>query len=428
MASTRIKWKDRTLANDIKYGGFLSYRHIRIIAWVCLILAQVGAVLGLDAKLDPAHAPLITNFQNVLVWFGNLPLPLFLLANFSTIMNSKGNYKALFIKYGIMAAGLFFLGNFVIFHYCFRLMKPFEPGLNWVDTARIFGELLINFGRKAFMLSVFIDLLLCLFIFYFLNYEPSKYFQGKKIILFRLMVLLPIAYEVTSILLKYKAYTVQGFYLPSYVFFLLPSKPPVMLLAFIVVAAMIKIGKVAYLKRGGHTLEDYKEHTETKAHSLKISIGIAIIFAVSFIIDLALAIFFSLFSSSIAIEMARAEYPDLTPEQMEAIIEAYTYVWTEIGFGSSTVLLVVAPLVLLFSYTKTHKNPKIDTLLPIAGVVLSLFVYLEGTFLVITLNMPQFLDQIRKYVDEEPPAEAVAKLKTFVLEPIVNQFLPRLHF
>ena len=48
------------------------------------------------------------------------------------------------------------------------------------------------------------------------------------------------------------------------------------------------------------------------------------------------------------------------------------------GFGGSISLIFLAPLVLLFSYTRRPKNPMLDLLIPVAGIALILFVYLEG--------------------------------------------------
>ena len=38
----RIPLKYRTLENDINYKAPLSYRYLRIIAWIFIIIAQIG--------------------------------------------------------------------------------------------------------------------------------------------------------------------------------------------------------------------------------------------------------------------------------------------------------------------------------------------------------------------------------------------------
>ena len=55
-------------------------------------------------------------------------------------------------------------------------------------------------------------------------------------------------------------------------------------------------------------------------------------------------------------------------------------VMTKCGVGGCGGLILVAPIVLLFSYTRTHKNKKIDTLLPIIAIALIAFMYFEGFY------------------------------------------------
>ena len=49
-----------------------------------------------------------------------------------------------------------------------------------------------------------------------------------------------------------------------------------------------------------------------------------------------------------------------------------------VGFGGSVYLFFLAPLVLLFSYTRKPKYPWMGMLVPVAGIALILVVYLEG--------------------------------------------------
>ena len=57
---------------------------------------------------------------------------------------------------------------------------------------------------------------------------------------------------------------------------------------------------------------------------------------------------------------------------------------TSLGIGNTASALMVAPLVLLFDYTKTHKNKTMDLIIPAAGVALVALVYIEGFFQVLT--------------------------------------------
>lgn len=407
MASKRIKLKDRTLENDIKYGGILSYRHLRIIAWACMIIAQVGVVLKLEAKLAPETQGAIDIWALVISIIASLAVPLFLLANFSTMLQQRGNFKGLFIRYGALAAGMYILANFLVFHFGFRTMHAFAPETTWGDAARVFGLLLPSLGKTGYTLNIFIDMLLVVFMFFFANYEPNgKLFAGKRIIIFRFLILLPIAYEVASILLKYYA-SMGVIEIPSPVFFLLPSKPPLIVAALVAIIFALKIGQVAHKRRHGESDEAYLEHIQTKAHSLKTSIIIAIIFVIFGILDIVAYVGLTVYSAVRVAEL----YPGASDTEAYVLLMQRIEVYEGIGMGSSAGAILLAPVVLLFSYSKTHKNPKIDILIPIAGIGLMVLVLVEGCFQVLTLNIAAFIEKLREFIkqisgEEAAPAES----------------------
>ena len=395
MASNRIKWRDRMPENDIKYGGYLSYRHLRIIGWVCLIIAQVAVILKLEVKLAPDTASVVDTWTTIISIFAGLPVPLFLLANFSTILQKRGDYKSLFIKFGGLALVMYILANFLVFHYGYRTLAAVNPSLNWGDAADLFGQLLPLFGKTGYTLNIFIDMLLVVLMFFFANYEPkTKAFEGKRVYLFRAMIILPVAYEVAAILIKYHI-GMGNMTIPSPIFFLLPSKPPLIFAAFFVIVVGLKFSEWRYLRREGNTKEKFEQHILTRAHSLKISIGISVAFAIFAIADLALMI--GLLFASYAQYAAIA---GITPEEVELLAMNRMDVFENIGIGGSVGLILVIPLVMLFSYTKQHKNPKIDLIIPIAGVALIALVLIEGTFQVVTLNIGSFFEKLRQIINE----------------------------
>ena len=228
----RIKLKDRTLENDIKFGGNLSYRHLRIIAWICLAAAQVSVVLALQAKLNKGSAETVQLISTILSFIGSLPLPLFFLANISVMTRRKSNFRSLFYLYGGLAIGMFILQNFIVMHYVYGIVKALNPSTRMTDVFMLVGEIMPTIGNKAFMLNIFIDMFLCTLLFFFIYYNPKRVFTGKKRFIFRCFVLIPIAYEVGAIFLKYYL-TLGRFIMPSYYFALLPSKPPLVFLAFV---------------------------------------------------------------------------------------------------------------------------------------------------------------------------------------------------
>ena len=242
-------------------------------------------------------------------------------------------------------------------------------------------------GDTGFALNIFVDLLLCSLIYFFINYTPKKFFQGKKIIIFRLFTIFPLLYEIGGILIKYFIY--QGTILPTtFFFFLLPGKPPMILVAFLLLCLLIKIGEVIKIKKGYDEAE-LSEHYKTNAHAFRVSILISYIFGAVALVDFLMFLLFSViygggtFGNNIN--------PDTISYSVNIIYG--------LGFGKSSILLAAIPFVLLFSYKKVHKNKEMDKFIPIVGVGLIAIVYIEGVFRVVTVNIPIIIEKIVGFLD-----------------------------
>ena len=55
------------------------------------------------------------------------------------------------------------------------------------------------------------------------------------------------------------------------------------------------------------------------------------------------------------------------------------------GFGSTVNLVGMIPVFLLFSYSKSHKNNKVDAAMPLAAVIIIIYVYIEGFYRILSL-------------------------------------------
>lgn len=378
----RIKWKDRTPENDIKYSGFLSYRHLRIIGWVCMALAQIALIMKLQVKLSPSSSGGLEPWINVFTFISGMPLPLFFLANYSQMTQKKGNFKSMFINYGGLALGMYILSNFIVLHYGYRFLKMLDPKATYGYATSVFGALLPAIGRVGYSLNIFIDLLLITLLFFFCYYEPTKFFTGKKKIIFRLFILLPIIYELVCIFVKYYIY-LGDLEINSFVFFLLPSKPPLVFFAFVLIILFIKFKEHSHEKKENKSKDTWALYSQTNAHSLRVSIYISIFFLICAIIDvIALIIGIIIYSFSAA---------SYVQEYGEGAAELYITIKTaalvNAGVGGAIPLILIIPLVIMFSYTKTHANKKVDTLIPVAGIALIAFIYFEGLFQVMTSNI-----------------------------------------
>ena len=88
-AKKRMRILNLTEDKDIHYRGFLSYRALRVIAWVFFILSQVGLLLSLGAKVDPYFAKDVGVWKDILPFCSNFMAPLFLTAAFASILNNS---------------------------------------------------------------------------------------------------------------------------------------------------------------------------------------------------------------------------------------------------------------------------------------------------------------------------------------------------
>ena len=387
----RIRLNDRTLDNDIKYKGFLSYRHLRIIGWLCLAAAQLSTIFALASLIDPSFGQSFQNIKTILSFVGALPVPLFLLANFSNILRKKNDYRSLFILYGGGALGMYLFANFLVFHFGYGFVNKFVSAYDLWDVSMLFGRLLPSLGTQGYTLNIFIDLLMCTLLFFFMNFKPSGVTSEKKMLGFRLLVILPIAYEIAGIVIKYMIGMGQ-LALPSFVFFLLPGKPPLVFLAFVMVVFILKIGELNYKKRHDGSEELYQEHLQTNAHSFKTSIIISIVFLVIAILDLLALITLVIHAFVVASAATQVE------EEITLLATKEINTWVGCGFGGAACLFLIIPIVLLFSYTKEHKNPKLDKFVPIVGVGLIVCVYIEGIFQVLLFSIDTLIEKLAEFM------------------------------
>ena len=99
---------------------------------------------------------------------------------------------------------------FLVFMIFFNRYVVGTVGLLLKDSKEAYPLVMTSFygvsPKGFFAFNIFVDLFLCTLVMFFMNARPTKIFTGKKILIFRAFTLLPIAYEVTSIILKGKDY------------------------------------------------------------------------------------------------------------------------------------------------------------------------------------------------------------------------------
>ena len=355
---------ERTAENDIRYRGPLSYRHFRVLAWLCLIAGQAVVLMRLEQKLDPSYAAAYQTPIAVLQPISALALPFFLIANFATILEGQEGYSRQILRYGTMAAGVilsffavyerYFLGSMAVL-----IQDPAEAA-KYVDLilSKAFPQGFISF-------NLFIDLFLCALFMFLLNYRPAKWFQGKKILILRLLAVFPVLYEAASIVLKIMSSN-EAVRLPVWTYPFLTTKPPMTFIVFVMLAFYVK-KRERLFRRHGRTHEEFQQYMQTNYNSLRFSVFAAKLFLLAALLDV-----FIVFVLPVFLLFFRGMTADGYMPLVNTMVDS--------GFGGSIILIPMIPLMLLFSYTRTYKKRVFDTVLPTIGITLLVLVYIEGSY------------------------------------------------
>ncbi len=388
---------------DIRYRGPLSYRHMMILGWLCIFLSQVGLVLGLAGQFDSGIAEASAGIVTIGTYAGSLFMPFLLLANFSKILSSKQQFKSLLLTYGGLSVAIGLAMPLVYEHYVKGIAATaaqFAPEFE-EQILLIFRENVFKDGYFAY--NLFIDLFVCTLFMFFLTYHFKHPVRRGWVISFRLLAILPVAYELACIVLKTLCKN-GNITLPMYASCFLSTKPPMGFAAFIALALFIKRRERIFLKNG-RTYEEYGHFLETNANSLHFSVHACITFIVAALIDLVILFVFSvLLTAGDVIATGEMAEQVLTDKELLSNMTLRTMNVAEAaGIGESMPLLLVAPFVLLFSYTRKHKDTKMDLLIPMIGIAAIAALYMEAVFRAIC-EVPNILQMYLASIPDLDPA------------------------
>lgn len=364
--------------NDIRYLGPLSYRSFKIMGWLCLAMSQVVVLLELERKFDPSMAAELFMPITVLHLLSNMALPFFLIANFALILNAADGYKRQLLMYGAFSLAIVAVSVFGFQRYAIGI-ADFITNEEQNASAYLYDLFYTNTEDGYLSFNLFIDLFLCALLMFFINYRPKSIFTGEKLKIFRALTVLPILYEIACIV--FKCLSVEKIIrLPFIVFPFLTVKPSMTFLVFVILAFFIKRRERRFLSTG-RTHEEYLEFLKTRRNSFQFSKYSARILAIIGILDLV-----GMFFVGFIIQM-------LSPE--DSLV--YTHIsahLSALGIGQSLALLLLAPLMLLFSYTRIPANKAFDTFVPIMGIAIIVLIYIEGgyNFILMAPDMLASLD------------------------------------
>lgn len=391
----RVKIQDVTPENDIRYRGPLNFQHFQLLGWLCIAISQVAVILHLGAKLDPGLGAQTASLSTALTSILDLSLPFLLIANFAQILDTSEGYRAQLIKNAAAMAAVWAVSCLVYYRYivdslAILLTNPSQA----MPAVKSVLDSVVPHGFFAY--NIFTDLFLCTLTMLFLNYEPRRLFKGRARLLFRLMALLPIACEVFCMVLKRRS--ARGLVvIPPWAYPLLTVKPPMTFVLFIALAMYVKLRELRF-RRYGKTHEEYRAFLGTNRNSWDVSVFLAIMLVVVSLLDIGVMLGFTVG------DVLESTIPGIRQEQPEDITDEERTEWYRqrigeqlgdeaplnaaltqsmdnalaVGFGGSSALFILAPVVLLFSYTRKPRQPWLGLLIPVAGICLILFVYLEG--------------------------------------------------
>ena len=347
----RVRLHEVTALNDIGYRGPLNCRVFQALGWICIVIAQIvlmtsfGSYFGDIKDWIADRKPLFSDIAE-------FSLPFLLIANFTLIMNGQRSFRALLIKNFFAMAGVFAAWGLLFGHYITGILALLSDDPSRV-TPTIFAILSNGAEKGSCFFNIFVDLFLCTLVMYFLNAWPKRVFTGKRIPVFRCFTIIPLIYEFICMMVKIRIARGE-ISLSPYLYPLLTVKPPMTFLLFIILAVFIKTRELRFT-RHGRTHEEYRAFLKTNRNSLGFSVFLSVMLVIISLVDRLAVILLSGAGGTGLDPVSRA-----------------------LGFGESSWLFVLVPMVLLFSYTREPKKARWNIAIPLTGFVLIILVYLQG--------------------------------------------------
>ncbi len=336
--------KKYSIDGDIKYRGPFSYRYLRIFAWIAIACGQALVINEFSGNI--LEGKVLSNWVDTLFTFiSTLSVPLFIIATFSTILNKSKSIKQVIIFYAFAYFG--FALSLIILYYRYIDDLLSKLGVSEELISAVGDTIETKVG-----INVFSDLLVLSVFYFFIMYDPKNHFKDKKIIIFRLLSIVHLLVALTSYIIKIlNRYDVLD--IPFALAPFLTTKPPFIYVLFISLVLWLKHRERKFIKLGG-TKEQFEMFENSNRNSLAFSIFICILCFAIATIDTA---FF------------------LIPFFTENISLILFVLATE--FGQCVGLFFAIPILMLFSYSRKHKQSSADIIIVLSGVGMIAFTYIE---------------------------------------------------
>jgi hypothetical protein len=373
----RTRLHEQSAENDIKYRGPISYQGFQVLGWLCFVCGAIGTVLTIAIKADSSVTDQFMKTSVTLKSISDLSLPFLLIATFSRILANNDGYKKQLISSGGAAAGIAIASAFLFMRYGVGAIGRVvtEPD----EVLPTLTQMFRKSNKEGFIaFNLFIDMFLCTLTMYFLNARPKKVFTGKKVRIFRLFTLLPVAYEAFALILKVRS-SIGVVTIPFWMFPLLPMKPPMSFALFLFLSLHMK-GREQRYRRNGKSHQDYLDFLKTNRNSLHFSIYLAVAIIVAAVLDYVLMMVLVSAQTGMTREALQA-----ATREADVVVMQYLVGIEKIGIGKTTIMAALAPIMFLFSYNRVPKYKIISLLAPVMGIVLSVLVFLEGALAVLSV-------------------------------------------
>jgi len=348
--------------------------HLRIFAWVCMVLSQIGTAmylaglvrkeLGVDEVSSSEEDTPLMSAGLIFSFFQYCFMPLILIANISAILRSRNSYFKSMLRYGGITLGIFIVYIYVYFHFIIPLIRKIFS-LTLEDACTVADFFLSFVFSTLRQLNMFVDLLICTLIAFFTLYTPKKCFKGKWIYLFRSFTAIPLIWSLLGYI--FLGLNEKGAMIPAYLFPFIPLKPPACLVAFISIVVYLKISEMRFYKNGG-TEEEYDKQFLEPESIHKFSRFIAKSLAIGSAVDFIFLIIY------------------IFTEDSEALIR--------IGFGEGILMFIIIPVVLFYDFTKGNNNPMLGLIIPIIGCVATAIVWIETIYWIISFITDKVVESI----------------------------------
>lgn len=360
---------ERFLYKDVKVRPFISTLALKYIGVVIFCLYHIAMCLRLENAFNQledfaTEQAIIEWFLNIISYIGPLSLPLVFIWIISHINGFEDRALRTLIFYGI-AGILFYIAEVLTIRF-YLIPKVNQITMTYIGF-EIDYAILSEIAGYYSNFNVFLDLFLCTCIYYFAVTKPKRIKTKKGMIFFRLCVLIPITYIITSfiisgLLTKSKVDFSNNFYIGC----LIPNKKPVLFIMFSLVVLFVALREKIYNHfhqknsdtESSETVLTYEEYKKTNRYVINYSLSVSITLCFCALLDTLIALIPGAsdfgFGNSLSLMLAIPFL--LLHDFTKKPLKKYSMIYTGLIYGVTGLILVVLYLTLAAQFINSIKS------------------------------------------------------------------------